>query len=50
MDWPRGWRTLVTAERLTGGLVAQRITEVAGSSRYFLGGYVTYSEQMKQRK
>lgn len=41
-------KSLVTAESLTGGLVAQRITEVAGSSRYFLGGYVTYSQQMKQ--
>jgi len=40
-------RTLVTAESLTGGLVAERITEVAGSSRYFLGSWVTYSEQFK---
>jgi nicotinamide-nucleotide amidase len=41
-------QTLVTAESLTGGLVAQRVTEVAGSSRYFLGSFVTYSDQMKQ--
>lgn len=41
-------QTVVTAESLTGGLVAQRMTEVAGSSRYFLGAYVTYSEGMKQ--
>ncbi|MFN8606936.1 MAG: competence/damage-inducible protein A [Vulcanimicrobiota bacterium] len=41
-------QTLVTAESLTGGLVAQRLTEVAGSSGYFLGAFVTYSERMKQ--
>lgn len=42
-------QTLVTAESLTGGLVAQRMTEVAGSSRYFLGSFVTYSEDLKHR-
>ncbi len=42
-------KTLVTAESITGGLVAQRVTEVAGSSRYFLGSFVTYSEEMKHR-
>jgi len=42
-------KTLVTAESLTGGLVAQRVTEVAGSSRYFLGSFVTYSEEMKHQ-
>lgn len=42
-------KTLVTAESITGGLVAQRVTEVAGSSRYFLGGFVTYSEEMKHQ-
>lgn len=40
-------KTLVTAESITGGLVAQRVTEVPGSSAYFLGGFVTYSEDMK---
>lgn len=42
-------KTLVTAESLTGGLVAQRVTEVAGSSRYFLGSFVTYSDEMKHQ-
>jgi nicotinamide-nucleotide amidase len=42
--------TLVTAESLTGGLVAERITEVAGSSQYFLGGWVCYSEALKQQQ
>ena len=42
-------KTLVTCESLTGGLVAQRVTEVAGSSRYFLGSFVTYSEEMKHQ-
>lgn len=43
-------QSVVTAESLTGGLVAQRITEVAGSSVYFVGGFVTYSEAMKQQQ
>ncbi|MBN9417393.1 MAG: competence/damage-inducible protein A [Candidatus Eremiobacteraeota bacterium] len=40
-------KTLATAESITGGLVAQRVTEVAGSSGYFLGSFVTYSERLK---
>ena len=39
--------TLAVAESCTGGLLAQRITSVAGSSRYFLGGAVVYSNQLK---
>src|SRR5579863_7204970 len=39
--------TLAVAESATGGLLAQRITSVPGSSNYFLGGFVTYSNQMK---
>ncbi len=41
--------TLALAESCTGGLIAQRITRVAGSSAYFLGGAVTYSNQEKIR-
>lgn len=42
----RGW-TLALAESCTGGLVAKRITDVPGSSAYFLAGYVTYSNGAK---
>ena len=41
--------TIATAESCTGGLVAQLLTEVGGSSRYMRGGYVTYSDELKQR-
>jgi nicotinamide-nucleotide amidase len=40
---------LVTAESCTGGLVGHLLTEVAGSSSYYLGGVVSYSDQLKQR-
>ncbi|HXY14311.1 MAG TPA: competence/damage-inducible protein A [Terriglobales bacterium] len=39
--------TLAVAESCTGGLLAQRITSVSGSSRYFLGGAVVYSNALK---
>lgn len=39
--------TVVLAESCTGGLVAATITEVAGSSGYFLGGVVSYSNDAK---
>jgi len=39
--------TLATAESCTGGLVAKRITDIAGSSDYFLGGFVTYANRLK---
>jgi nicotinamide-nucleotide amidase len=39
--------TLSVAESMTGGWLAQRITSVPGSSNYFLGGFVTYSQKLK---
>jgi nicotinamide-nucleotide amidase len=39
--------TLAVAESCTGGMIAERITSVAGSSRYFLGGAVVYSNELK---
>jgi PncC family amidohydrolase len=39
--------SVATTESCTGGLVAHAITEVPGSSAYFLGGYVTYSNDLK---
>jgi nicotinamide-nucleotide amidase len=39
--------TLAVAESCTGGMIAQRITSVAGSSRSFLGGAVAYSNELK---
>ncbi len=39
--------TLATAESCTGGLLAQRLTAIPGSSRYFLGGAVVYADQLK---
>ena len=41
--------TLAVAESCTGGLIAQRITSVPGSSRSFLGGVVVYSNDLKTR-
>ncbi len=40
--------TLAVAESCTGGLLAGRITDVAGSSDYFLGGITAYSNQIKE--
>jgi competence/damage-inducible protein CinA-like protein len=42
----KGWR-IATAESCTGGLLARRITDVPGSSRYFERGFVTYSNASK---
>ncbi len=39
--------TLSIAESCTGGLLASRVTEVAGSSRYFMGGGVCYTAEAK---
>ncbi len=39
--------TLATAESCTGGLLAERLTQISGSSRTFLGGAITYSDALK---
>lgn len=41
--------TLATAESCTGGMLAERITRVPGSSGWFLGGVVSYSNRLKTR-
>ena len=40
-------RTLAIAESLTGGLIASRLVNVAGASRWFRGGVVSYASQVK---
>jgi nicotinamide-nucleotide amidase len=44
-----GGYTLAVAESCTGGLLAQRITEVPGSSKYFIEGVVAYANDAKMR-
>lgn len=41
--------TLAVAESCTGGLLAERITNISGSSRYFAGGAVVYSNELKTK-
>ncbi len=43
-------RTMAVAESCTGGLLAELTTDVPGSSRYFLCGWVTYSNESKSRE
>ncbi len=40
--------TMATAESCTGGRIAHLITSIPGSSTYFLGGVVSYSNQVKE--
>ncbi len=39
--------TLSLAESCTGGLISSMITKISGSSKYFLGAFVTYTDKMK---
>jgi nicotinamide-nucleotide amidase len=39
--------TLAVAESCTGGLLGERLTAIAGSSDYFMGGMLTYTDRMK---
>jgi len=41
--------TLAVAESCTGGMLAERITSVAGSSNYFVGGWVSYTNRAKRQ-
>jgi nicotinamide-nucleotide amidase len=41
--------TVAVAESCTGGMLAERLTSVSGSSRYFLGGAVVYSNESKTK-
>jgi len=41
--------TIATAESCTGGLISKMITDVPGSSEVFLGGVVSYSNEMKMK-
>lgn len=40
-------KTIAVAESITGGLIAKKITDIPGSSNYFLSGMVTYSNESK---
>jgi nicotinamide-nucleotide amidase len=44
----RGGHTLGVAESCTGGLIAKRISDIPGSSRFFQGGVVAYANEVKQ--
>ena len=42
-------QTICVAESCTGGMLAERFTNIPGSSRYFYGGFVTYTNETKAR-
>jgi len=41
--------TISVAESCTGGLVMDKITDVSGSSEYFMGGVIAYSDKLKMK-
>jgi len=43
-------RHLVTAESCTGGWIAKTLTDIAGSSQWFVEGFVTYSNESKVQR
>jgi nicotinamide-nucleotide amidase len=43
-------RSVVTAESCTGGWIAKALTDIAGSSQWFIEGFVTYSNESKVRR
>ena len=45
-----GSYTVAVAESCTGGLLAQRITDVPGSSKYFIGGVIAYANEVKTKE
>lgn len=50
-EWlKKNGKTLATAESCTGGLIGHRLTNISGSSDYFLEGAVTYSNEAKQNR
>lgn len=42
--------TLVSAESCTGGWISKAVTDIAGSSQWFLEGFVTYSNEAKHQR
>lgn len=42
-------KTVSTAESCTGGMIAKRLTDISGSSAFFIQGFVTYANEAKAR-
>ncbi|OGC07397.1 hypothetical protein A2526_05970 [candidate division WOR-1 bacterium RIFOXYD2_FULL_36_8] len=40
-------QTIATAESMTGGMIAARLTNIPGSSDYFIGGVISYHDRIK---
>jgi len=47
--YPRNGETIACAESCTGGLVAKLLTDLSGASEVFVGGFVTYCDEAKQK-